>query len=129
MNEEYKKVLKAIIEKNKDRKSIWLKTSGNGFKILLSGNAIAISLILDGISDNEGYHYNLIISNNQGETVYNYRTHNSRRPSDNEFALLESLYDSAQNVYYKVDETFKSIFNNVTSMDTIGEDPDDNLPF
>jgi hypothetical protein len=116
MEEILKTILQKLAKKTEKGKTIWSKTSGNGFKISFPDSAtIMISMVYDAVSE---YHYTVEIFNNDGEQVDFYAAYKSN--GDDEFALLEELYNSARRAYYKVDETYKSMMNNIDNTDVVG---------
>jgi hypothetical protein len=133
MEEQLKRIVEKLIEKTTERNVIWEKTTGNGFKIALSGSTIAIQYY-EGTYEDEPYPYcSLFIFNDKGDKIDYYNL----RQKDDDFDLLFNLYDKANKSYYKVEETYQNIIEELDKNDIIGENPKkhsnnaepDDLPF
>jgi hypothetical protein len=121
MDEKLKIILKKLIEKTKNKKAIWKKTSGEGFKIRFPDGIIDISCIYGNFDIVSGC-YSISVFNNRGDRIDNYATDNTH---SEDFILLEELYNQVSKVYYKVGETYESFMKSVDSEMIIGEDPKD----
>jgi hypothetical protein len=118
MDEQVKTIVEKLIEKTKRKGAIWQKNSGGDFDILFSGGTINVSLIYnDGDWDN-GY-YSMTIYNSRHERLCYYNTEGEQKDSE-DFVLLENLYNNARGAYYKAEETYKSILDEIRNKNVVG---------
>ena len=122
----FKLLIEKLKAKTSRKEAIWSKTSrDNEFKLDLGKGAITI----DNYSDDDGLNYvDMVVINDRGDIID--RIWFSRKNLFDYDELVE-LHNMARRAYYKVDETFKSIFKELDSDKTLGiaEPKDDDLPF
>jgi hypothetical protein len=134
MNEKLKNIVEALIRKTRSKEAIWNRSSAsNQFKLLLPNN-IAVTITL--FSDNSNQNSSLVIAiyNENGDVIHSYDTEYEDDDSKAGYAMLQTLYRAASDLYYKVDETFDALLQSVNSTGVIGTSPNktndgDDLPF
>jgi len=123
INANIKLIIDKLIAKTNAGQAIWSKTSRDTeFKLELSKGAITTDMW----EDEHGYKMvDLSVYNANGEIIENDVFHESDEESD--FTSLQNVYESAKKSYYKIDETFKTIFDELDGEKTIGRSKE--LPF
>lgn len=135
------KIIELLIAKNKDRKAIWNKTSGNNQFKLSANDGSAITIAYSENNYNNEDSYEIIIFNNNGDAIERYSTDYQGTTSE-DYNLFNNLYKSVTDSYYKVDETMDTLLKSLSSQDVIGNNEeeeklnnialppeDDDLPF
>ena len=122
--------IKTLIEKLKNKtiakQTIWSKTSReNEFKLELSKGSITI----DNWEDEVGMLIDFVIRNESGDVIERIAFNSNDEYIDYKFIL--ELYTLVKREYYKVEETIKTIFDELDSDKKIGKEhrPEDDLPF
>lgn len=118
--------IKILIDKLKKKtelgQAIWSKTSRDTeFKLELQKGAITI----DNWEDGEGLFVDIAILNENGETI----ERDVFNVSEEDYNVLFEIYMLAKNSYYKIDETLKTIFDELDSPKIVGKDRHRDLPF
>lgn len=129
----YFEVVRKLRDKTGRREVNWLKVRDNEFKVLLKSGAITLS---KQYYEGEGeYLLILRIYNIQGDAVFESTTSEHDEITDSSklpYSLLDELFSSAKDSYYKVEETIESIIDELTQENEIGAKEDsekDDLPF
>jgi len=113
----FKILIDKLKEKTTKKEAIWSKTSrDNEFKLDLGRGAITVDRWKN--EHGEGL-VDISIMNEHGDQIDYTRFHESERDDYNYLIELHSL---AKRAYYKVDETFKTIFEELDSGRIIGTD-------
>ncbi|MDR2085816.1 MAG: hypothetical protein LBP72_01445 [Dysgonamonadaceae bacterium] len=133
MDEKLKTVIEGIIKKCKERQIAWSKTSGNGFVLFLLNSTIEISRVFySDPYDQEAHYYSIKIYNNDGDQIDCLSSYEENSDSDIS-VLLKELYECASKSYYRIDETYESIIDEIKNSDFIGKKEkiitSDYLPF
>lgn len=119
-------LVKALVNKTKNKKAIWGKTSRpNEFKLYLEKGAITTDYWND---EREGESVGFAIYNAFGDRIDNYYA----EKGEPEFDLLMELHNAAKREFYKVDETISNLFNEINDDKSIGKrliDDKEELPF
>lgn len=123
--ENFKTLVDKLTEKTTKKEAIWYKTSGyNEFKLDLGKGAITVDrwgneMSGDGMVD-------LTIINEYGDTVDSVSFSNLDKQ---DYKYLVDFHSLVQRTHNKVDEIFKTIFEELDSNKTVGtEKKVDNLP-
>ncbi|MFH6963576.1 hypothetical protein ACHRVK_14370 [Flavobacterium plurextorum] len=112
--------LKTKIEANQ---AIWSRTSRDTeFKLELQKGAITVDSWEDSTL---GSVVDLAIFNENGDIVDSVAAQINEDPED--YKVLLEIYELAKKSYFKVDETLKTIFDELDSPKTVGKD--NRLPF
>jgi hypothetical protein len=126
--------IKDIIDKLKVRtennQAIWNKSSGeNGFKLSLQTGLITIDKWLD--NQEQTWYIDFAISNDKGDIIEQIQA--SKAGEKNDFDYLDAFYTIIRRKYLKVDETLKSLLDELNSTKSLGtndkNEPIDDLPF
>ncbi len=122
MSENLKFLITKLKEKTSLGQAIWKKTSNDTeFKLEFIKGAVTIDKW-----ENEFENFiDIHIINENGEEVEGIKI-DSR--SQQNYLILEELYEIIKKNYYKIDETFKSILDELDSEKIIGKSNDD-FPF
>jgi hypothetical protein len=124
--ENFVTLIDKLSEKTSKKEAVWSKTSRDDeFKLDLGKGAITIDRWQN--DDNNEQSVDLAVMNENGDRIdYIFFTYADR----DDFKNLAELHSLAKRAYYKVDETFKSIFKELDSDKTIGiKGEQDSLPF
>lgn len=118
--------IKILIGKLKKKteigQAIWSKTSSDTeFKLELQKGAITT----DNWEDGHGCFVDLAIINENGETI----ERDVFNKNEEGYDELFTIYLIAKNSYYKIDETLKTIFDELDSLKIVGKDRHKDLPF
>jgi len=115
MNANIKLIAEKLINKTDLGQAIWTKTSRDSeFKLELTKSSITTDLWDDG-----GIKWiDFCIYNVNGDPIER-EAFSENQVSD--FTLLEKVYESANKSYYKIDETLKTIFDELDGEDIVGE--------
>lgn len=100
-------ILTDILNLTKDNKIRWTSTSTDAQFMTTLGDA-SITIDQFSITLNANY-YTLSIYNNKGNIIYNYDT--SQCEDITISSLIEKIYNVAENLFYRRDETIQSIKN------------------
>lgn len=123
----FKILIDKLKEKTNKKEAIWSKTSRNdGFKIDLGKGAITIDRWTN--ESNEKF-VDIAVINEYGDKIDNIYYSSSEKE---DYKYLVELHILAKRAYYKVDETFKTIFKELDSDKTIGIEKRidiDDIPF
>lgn len=135
MSEEILKLIELLTEKTKQRNVIWNETSvEDQFKLNFDESYVLVN------KNWQGGNYSTFtfeLRNKEGKILDVLDTNEQNQYNE----LVSNLYDNIINSYYKVEETYKSIFNKLSYSIKVGkeEDPpqkqkptqinDDDLPF
>lgn len=98
-------ILHDILELSKIKKVRWSQTSTSAQYMATIGNA---EVIIDEYNTGTtSKYYILNICNDEGSSIYTYSTkiENNSKISD----LIEKIYSTAENVFYRKDETMQSL--------------------
>jgi hypothetical protein len=114
MDERLKKLIELLIRKSKENKVIWSKTGTDRFDINLKSGVIAIHCYYD---ESE---LDVTVYNDE-EYKIGYFEANERCDVNGTFELLKELYDSARNAFYKTEEVYRLLIEEVDRNDIIGE--------
>jgi len=122
--------IKILIEKLKKKtesgQAIWTKTSRDSeFKLELQKGAITT----DNWEDNEGRYIDLAIINENGEAIERDAFNLYEMTQVENYNTLYEIYEIAKKSYYKIDETLKTIFDELDSEKIVGKDKHRDLPF
>lgn len=122
----FKILVDKLKEKTTKKEAIWSKTSREEeFKLDLGKGAITIDRWVD--EETGEQLVDIAVINDRGDRVDSIYF-NSLEKED--YKYIVDLHVLAKRAYYKVDETFKSIFKELDSDKTIGtEKKQDDLPF
>jgi len=123
--ENFKTLIEKLKDKTAKKEAIWTKTSRDDeFKLDLEQGAITIDRWESSFGQSI---VDIVVLNEHGDNVDSLELTIS---DNNDYEYLVELHNAAKRAYYKVDETFKSIFKELDSDKTIGKDkPSDGLPF
>lgn len=135
MNEEILKLIDLLTEKTKNRGVIWNETSiENQYKVNFGDSYVLIDQRWNGMNYDI---YSFQLRNKEGKILDSIDTEDQHQY----YEQLRELFANIVNAYYKVEETYKSIFMELMSKAKVGkvEDPpekqkptqisDDDLPF
>lgn len=124
--ENFKILVDKLKEKTTKKEAIWSKTSRDDeFKLDLGKGAITVDR-WNGEDPDEQF-VDIAVINDRGDRIDSIYFMSSEKE---DFKYLVELHSLAKRAYYKVDETFKSIFKELDSDKTIGtEKKPDDLPF
>lgn len=117
-------LIKKLIDKTTSKKAVWSKTSRDSeFKLELNKGAI----ITDNWDDeNSGMNVDFSILNEFGDIIERIAF---RHIDVDNYNTLMQLHNEAKRSYYKVDETIKTIFDELDSEKIVGrERSKDDLP-
>lgn len=123
--ENFKTLVDKLIEKTTKREAIWSKTSRDDeFKLDLGKGAITT----DRWTGSSGESLvDIAVINERGDRIDSIYFSSTEK---NDYEYLVELHSLAKRSYFKVDETFKSIFKELDSDKTIGKDKSgDDLSF
>ncbi|WP_449438808.1 hypothetical protein [Pedobacter steynii] len=121
----FKTLIEKLTEKTSRKEIIWTKTSRDDeFKLALEKGAITIDR-WNSDELNEQL-VDMTVLNEDGDRI-DYISFSYSEKDD--FKSLADLHSLAKRAYYKVDETFKSIFKELDSNKTIGREEETDLPF
>lgn len=108
-------LIKALVEKTKNKKAIWGKTSRpNEFKLSLEKGAITTDCWND---EREGEFVSFAVYNSFGDRIDNYYAEKGQP----DFDLLKELHNVAMRDFYKVDETISSLIDEINDEKSIGK--------
>jgi len=124
----FKTLVEKLKEKTTKREAIWSKTSRDEeFKLDLGKGAITVDRWLN--EETNEQLVDIAVINDRGDKIDSiYFSHTDKE----DYKYLIELHTMAKRAYYKVDETFKSIFKELDSDKTIGSEKkveSDDLPF
>jgi hypothetical protein len=122
----YKQLILKLAEKTAKKQVIWNKTTrDNEYKLSLEKGALTVDRWVDQETDLDSV--DLAIYNDRGDQID--RIYVNERQED--FDLFTDFHANVRRSYYKLDETIKSIFNEISSDKVIGKEkpPPDDLPF
>lgn len=124
--ENFKILIDKLKEKTTRKEAIWSKTSRNDeFKLDLGKGAITVDRWLN--EDTGEQLVDIAVINDRGDRIDSIYFNSTEKE---DYKYLIELHSLAKRAYYKVDETFKSIFKELDSDKTIGtEKKPDDLPF
>lgn len=124
----FKTLVEKLKEKTVKQEAIWSKTSRDEeFKLDLEKGAITVDRWLN--EETGEQLVDIAVINDRGDRIDS--IYFSQADKDDYKYLIE-LHTMAKRAYYKVDETFKSIFKELDSDKTIGKEKkvdNDDLPF
>jgi len=126
--ENIKTLIEKLIKKTNDNQAIWTKTSlDNEFKLDLEKGAITT----DNFETTDGEIFvDLVIRNENGDIIENVRVGVSEKE---DYKLITGLHNIAKRKYYRVEETIKTIFEELDSDKIIGKKDshfkEEDLPF
>ena len=115
----FKTLIDKLIEKTDKKEAVWAKTSRDDeFKLNLEKGAVTTDNWNN--SDKNGNWVDIAVINDQGDTIDRI---NFTETSDSEdYLYLMQLHTRAKRAYFRVDETFNHIFEELDSKKTIGKD-------
>lgn len=123
--EYFKTLVDKLQEKTTRKETIWSRTSlYSEFKLDLEQGAITVNK-WDDEEERQSY-VSISILNNFGDKIDSFVVTSMEKE---DYKCLDELYTLIKRAYYKVEETFQNIFNELNSSKTIGTEDDDNLPF
>ena len=119
-----------VLQKALDKETTWHKTSRRDeFKLEFHTGFITV----DSWYEDNIHHVDIALYNDDGEFLDRIT---ETEGDSKEYQMLKSLHDEARKIYYKADETFESIFYQLSKAGRIGSDKpkksikgDDELPF
>jgi hypothetical protein len=114
MDERLKKLIERLTKKSKENKAIWLKTGIEGFKIHFKAGTVVINCSYDECC------MGVTVFNGDGHKIGGFEA-NEQCNVTGAFELLKGLYDSARNAFYKTDEVYRLLIDEVDRNDIIGE--------
>ncbi len=115
LSEKFKLLIEKLINKTNKREIIWSKTHRDDEYMLKVGNS---TILIDcWIDDNFQCIVELAIYNNIGDKIDGIIINEQQE----DYPFLLGLHAIAKQAYYNVDETFKSIFEELDSNKIIGE--------
>lgn len=124
MNANIKLIAEKLINKTDVGQAIWTKTSRDSeFKLELTKGAITTDTYEDGEYGTKWI--DLCIYNVNGDIIER-EAFNENHVDD--YAILQKVYESATKSYYKIDETMKTIFDELDGEKIVGRDNKE-LPF
>jgi hypothetical protein len=119
-------IVRALIEKTRNKEAFWGKTSRpNEFKLTFEKGAVTIDNWED---NNENECYELGMYNSFGYKIASY----SSEAQDQYHNLLRELHEEAKQEFYKVDDTISSFFEEIKDKKCIGfrcDEADTEAPF
>ncbi|CCG53698.1 Protein of unknown function [Flavobacterium indicum GPTSA100-9 = DSM 17447] len=122
ISENIKILIDKLKKKTESGQAIWTKTSRDTeFKLELQKGAI----VTDNWEDGQGFFVDLAILNENGEII----ERDFFNVNEEDYKTLYEVYLLAKNSYYKVDETLKTIFDELDSPKIVGKDKNKDLPF
>jgi len=124
--ENFKTLVDKLKEKTTKKEAIWSKTSrDNEFKLDLGKGAITVDMWQN--EDTSEQMVDIAVINERGDRVDSiYFSYDEKE----DYKCLVDLHALAKRAYYKVDETFKTIFKELDNGKTIGTERNaDDLPF
>jgi hypothetical protein len=114
--ENFRLLIEKLKYKSSKREAIWAKTSRDEeFKLHLGKVTLLTDCWYDEVTFNKKV--DLVILNEDGEKIDGVIL----SKGEDDYELLIELHTLAKQSYYKIDETFKSIFNELDSNRIIGE--------
>ncbi len=124
----FKQLIAKLLDKTQKKEVIWQKTSRQDeYKLELASGALTI----DKWSPDNKYNMSIDIAiyNDRGDRID--RIAASEDEEHEDFKLLDEFHTEVRRAYYKVDETFKGIFDELEKDGSIGktETPSTDLPF
>ena len=124
--ENFKTLVDKLKDKTTKKEAIWSKTSRDDeFKLDLGKGAITLDRWLN--EETNEQMVDIAVINDRGDRVDTIVFPSYEKE---EYKYLVELHSLAKRAYYKVDETFKTIFKELDSDKTIGtERKSDDLPF
>jgi hypothetical protein len=125
--ENFKTLVDKLKAKTTKKEAIWSKTSRNDeFKLDLGKGAITVDSWQS--EDTAEQLVDIAVINERGDRVDSIYFSSSEKE---DYKYLIELHTLAKRAYYKVDETFKTIFKELDSEKTIGTErkTEDDLPF
>jgi hypothetical protein len=115
LSEKFKLLIEKLINKTNKREIIWSKTHRDDEYMLKVGNS---TILIDcWIDDSFQCTIELAIYNNSGDKIDGIIINEQQV----DYPFLLGLHAIAKQTYYNVDETFKSIFEELDSNKIIGE--------
>ncbi len=122
ISEKLKILIDKLTKKTESKQAIWKKTSRDTeFKLEFQKGAVTI----DNWNDDLGTFVDLRIINENGDEVEGVVF---EPDSTEQYTILEGLYELIKKSYYKTDETFKTLLDELDSDKIVGKSKDD-LPF
>jgi hypothetical protein len=114
--ENFRLLIEKLKYKSSKREAIWAKTSRDEeFKLHLGKVTLLTDCWYDEVTFNKNV--DLVILNEDGEKIDGVIL----SKGEDDYELLIELHTLAKQSYYKIDETFKSIFEELDSNKVIGE--------
>ena len=114
--ENFRLLIEKLKYKSSKREAIWAKTSRDEeFKLHLGKVTLLTDCWYDEVTFNKKV--DLVILNEDGEKIDGVIL----SKGDDEYESLLELHTRAKQSYYKIDETFKSIFEELDSNKVVGE--------
>jgi hypothetical protein len=114
--ENFRLLIEKLKYKSSKREAIWAKTSRDEeFKLHLGKVTLLTDCWYDEVTFNKKV--DLVILNEDGEKIDGVIL----SKGEDDYELLIELHTLAKQSYYKIDETFKSIFEELDSNKVIGE--------
>lgn len=122
ISEKLKILIEKLRSKTESREAIWKKTSRDTeFKLEFQKGAVTI----DNWTDDFGSFVDIRIINENGDEVEGV-VFDSNTPE--QYSVLQDLSELIKKSYYKTDETFKTLIDELDSDKIVGKGKDD-LPF
>lgn len=122
ISEKIKILIEKLRSKTESKQAIWKKTSRDTeFKLEFQKGAVTI----DNWQDSQGIFVDLRVINENGDEVES-MVFNPDSPVD--FSTLAELYELVKSSFYKIDETYKTLLDELDSDKIVGKGNDD-LPF
>lgn len=116
MNDNIIQIINALIQKNTNRETIWVKTSGaNEYKMQLNNATLTIDMWASVLGDD---FYEISIYNGTGERIEHFQT--SKNGDSYDFELLKKLYESTVDTYLKKGETINDILSQLNEEGIVG---------
>lgn len=123
----FKTLIEKLLNKTRKREVIWQKTTREDeYKLDLDSGALTI----DKWSPDNKFNMSIDVAiyNDRGDRIDRIEVHAEDNPDD--YKILDEFHSEVRRTYYKVDETFKGIFEELDKEGEIGKiNPLDNLPF
>ncbi|MES2765342.1 MAG: hypothetical protein V4642_05715 [Bacteroidota bacterium] len=129
MPENYQLLITKLTERTVNRDALWEKTSREEeFRLQLNSSVITIDKWFDSFEGK--VYYDLAIYNEDGHQIDKIGCSDTT----DGYKLLKALHSAVSRIHYKVDETFKSIFEELDSANKIGKvspptHDDSDIPF
>jgi hypothetical protein len=136
LNENLKKLIDSILAKTKARKLKWLETSGEEeFKLNLNSGSVFVNSWFDDFTGEENIR--IEIYNEGNRKIENYTISESN--GSHEYQLLSDLHSEVKRSFFKVEETYKGMLEELGNEEIVGNDEkqdnagssydDDDIPF